>query len=288
MCLKLFPVFLSLFLSLLGCGALPTPSPVHTVQPTAAPVVQDLEATVEALVSAQLAAVPTVTSVPTPTPLPERVLVPTLMPTPTPARTSKATALPTPTPVPTATATATATSPPTPTPLPTTTAAPQPTATATAGPTALPFSTVAASPPASFGLGVTREEVEANFVKIGFDFTSNNEDLSVGARVGVGMVQLQGPPDNLESAGLMLSFPTDIVNGNTRPVKVAIGAYLFFLREVLPEWPAAEDWVTQSLIDLAGAGEASTTFGGHTLRLKDNRLSSLKGIYLIVKPVGGG
>ena len=284
MCLKSFPIFLSLFLSLLGCGALPAPSPVHTVQPTAAPVVPGLEATVEALVSAQLAAVPTVTSVPTPTPLPARVLVPTPTPTPTPARTSKATALPTPTPVPTATST----SPPTPTPLPTTTAAPQPTATATAGPTALPFSTVAASPPASFGLGVAREEVEANFVKIGFDFTSNHEDVSVGARGGVGMVQLQGPPDNLESAHLMLSFPTDIVNGDTRPVMVAIGAYLFFLREVLPEWPAAEDWVTQSLIDLAGAGEASMTFGGHTLRLEDNRLSSLKGISLIVKPVGGG
>ena len=95
---------------------------VAEVLPTAtSTATPDIDAIVEARVSAALAAIPTPTPVPTATPTPTPI--PTATPTPTPTPTPVPTATPTLTPIPTATPT------PTPTPIPTATPTPTPTPT---------------------------------------------------------------------------------------------------------------------------------------------------------------
>ena len=146
--------------------ATPTPDLQATVQamvsaalPTDAPTpTPDVNATIEASVSATMAVQPTPTppptATPTPTPWPTPTPTPWPTPTPTPWPTPTSTPWPTPTPTPWPT--------PTPTPWPTPTPTPRPTPTPV--PTATPRPT--ATPPASLSRGEMVERVRPSVVLI--------------------------------------------------------------------------------------------------------------------------
>lgn len=148
------------------------------------------------------------------------------------------------------------------------------------------------------GLGITRQEVEREFSRAGFNFEGrllrDGQWLTEGERAGVGFFEfgisltgersMTGEPEVLSEATINFHFSDGVLTDEERALYIVMFFTLFFPSD---DFSKVSDWALDSLKELNGSGESTRAFLDNRLRVADLRDSGF-GVFISATPSSTG